>query len=178
MLDGHSGMPSMFWMSRKWRKANLKKHFALSLSLFYLRWVICLHVLWKRTFSWPRLDRKEVRRFLSPLILQTFPYVLLSDWKKVPLFVSFCQQLSWNGKKDLHLTLDVQHMRLSVLKKKAERNWFWCHLNICKVDVIWYLSDLCKKMAIAIICSNWLPYYCNIHMIIVQQSLETKAIFS
>lgn len=106
-----------------------------------------------------------------------------SQWLKESSFI--CQLLSaafleWKEVvlQDLHLTLDVQHMHLSVLKKKAERNWFWCHLNICKVDAIWYLSELCKKMAIAIICSNWLPYYCNIHMIIVQQSLETKAIFS
>lgn len=56
--------------------------------------------------------------------------------------------------QDLHLTLDVQHVCLSVLKKKAERNWFWCHLNICKGDVIWYNSDLFNKMAISTVYSN------------------------
>lgn len=59
MLNGHSCMPSMFWMFRKWRKANFKKHFVFYLSLFYLRWVLCLHVLWKRTFLWPRLYRRR-----------------------------------------------------------------------------------------------------------------------
>lgn len=76
MLDGHSGMPSVFWVSLEWRKADLRKHFVFSLSLFYSRRVLCLHVLWKRTFLWPRLYRKEIRRFLSPLMLQTFPLVL------------------------------------------------------------------------------------------------------
>lgn len=61
--------------------------------------------------------------------------------------------MKW-GYRTYTLPLEVQCICLSHLKEKAERNWFWCHLNICKVDVIWNHSDLYKNMAIPIIYSN------------------------
>lgn len=116
-LDGHSGMPSMFWMSSKWRKANLKKHFVFFLfPVLFEMGSLPTCSLKKDIFVTQTVQKRgqEVSLSINP-----------SNISFGPLFVSYCQQLSWNGKKWCYRTNTLPWMFITYvalfLKRKLER---------------------------------------------------------